>query len=190
MIKNIAFRLIRNRVRKLLPLVNTKYYKNLFYLTYKFFVFLNPSQIWIIILALLNKTEFKNLISLPSLLILFNTLLSDSNPKDIKIDSKVNTNLLLTRLEINKFTDSENDWENFFWIIIILAIIKRLTSTLFKLLWIPFKLAMIYYVLNYLGFDLSYIFKAINTLTLGVIDWFYDKITSFFENFNQNDNNN
>ena len=47
------------------------------------------------------------------------------------------TNLLFTRLEINKFTDKDNNWEMFFWLLIILALIKRFTTTFFKLLGIP-----------------------------------------------------
>jgi hypothetical protein len=48
-------------------------------------------------------------------------------------------------------------------------------------LWIPFKLAMYYYILRYFGFDLAYIYSVLNTLTLGIIDWFYNKITDFIE---------
>ena len=51
----------------------------MFTITYKFFVLLRPSQIWIIILALLNKTDLKGLLGIPSLFILFNSVFSDSN---------------------------------------------------------------------------------------------------------------
>jgi hypothetical protein len=57
-------------------------------------------------------------------------------------------------------------------------------------LWIPFKLAFIFYLLKYLGYDLSYLFETLNNLSLGVIDWFYDNITKFFNLFNKNDKNN
>lgn len=185
MIKSIAFKLIRYRVKSFLPLINKKLYFKLFSLTYSFFTLIKPSQMWIIVLALLNKTEFKNLIKIPSILMLFRTLFSDSSPNN----SNLNEKFLLEKLEINKFTDSQNNWENFFWVLIILALIKRFTIKLFKLLWIPFKISLFYFVLKYLGFDFSYAYNVLNTLSLGIIDWFYDKITNFFKLFNKNDNN-
>jgi hypothetical protein len=74
----------------------------LFTLSYRFFTYIKPSQLWIIILALLNKTEFKKLISIPSMFLLFNTLFTDPNGPNL------NSKALLEKLEINKFTNSEN----------------------------------------------------------------------------------
>ena len=184
MIKNIALRIIRHRVRRFLPVISIKYYKNLFSLSYKFFTYLKPSQIWVIVLALLNKTDLKNLISIPSIFILFNTLFSDS------YNSTLNEKTLLKNLEVNKFIDNDNNWEMFFWAIIILAVVKRFITTFFKLLWIPFKVALLYYVLKYLGFNFDYIYNILNNLSLGIIEWFYEKIINFFEYFNPNDKNN
>jgi len=79
MIKHLTFKLIRYRIKKYLPSVHKNLYKKLFNLTYRFFIFLKPSQIWVIILALLNKTEFKILVGIPSILVLFNTLFSGSD---------------------------------------------------------------------------------------------------------------
>lgn len=45
MIKNIAFRIIRSRIRTTLPIVNKAIYKKMFTLTYKFFIFLKPIKI-------------------------------------------------------------------------------------------------------------------------------------------------
>jgi len=131
MIKTLIFKLIRYRVSKYLPMVNKKLYSKLFTLTYKFFIYLKPSQLWIIVLALLNKTEFKKIISLPSMLMLFSTLFSDTNDPNLKL------NLLNAKLEVNGFMKSENNWENFFWVLITLALIKRFITSLFKFLWIP-----------------------------------------------------
>lgn len=74
--------------------------------------------------------------------------------------------------------------------LIILALIKRFTVTLFKLLWIPFKLALIYYILKSLGFDFKNLYNIINNLSLGIVNWFYDKIINFLDFFNPNDKNN
>lgn len=181
MIKHLAFRLIRYRVRSFLPLINKKIYLKLFTLTYSFFTFLKPSQLWVIILALLNKTDLKTLIKIPSMLVLFSTLFSDSKGPNLTVKA------LQEKLDISNFMGIENKWENFFWALIVLALIKRFTIGFFKLLWIPFKISLIYFGLKYLGFDFSYVYSVLNTLSLGVIDWFYDKITTFLNLFNNND---
>ena len=184
MIKNIAYRLLRHRVKRYLPIINSKVYKKVFTLSYKFFVYLKPSQLWLLILALLNKADLKTLVRIPSMLILFNSIFLDSN------SSPLNEKALIEKLEVNKFIDKENNWEMFFWVIIILALIKRFITTLFKFLWIPFKVALCFYILKYYGFNLEFAYNIINNLSLGIIDWFYDKITSFLELFYPNDNKN
>ena len=151
MIKFIALRIIRSRLKSTLPLMNNKLYKNMFSLSYKFFTVLKPSQIWVIVLALLNKSSLKDLIKIPSIFILFNSLFSDSN------ETTLSTNDLQAKLGANKFNILENNFEIFFWVLIILAIIKRFTRIIFKLLWLPFKIAMYYYTLKYFGFDFSYL---------------------------------
>ena len=78
MIKFITLRVLRFSLRNTLPKVSKVYYKKLFSLTYRFFVYLRPSQIWVIILALLNKTDLQSLISIPSIFILFSSLFTDS----------------------------------------------------------------------------------------------------------------
>lgn len=183
MIKFLTIRILRWRLKNNLPKINSRLYKKLFTLTYKIFTILKPSQLWVIILALLNKKDLKTFLSIPSMFILFSSIFSDSE-SDFLFKDKFDNNLLWAKLDANKFTDSENKWENFFWILIILALISRIFKSIFKFLWIPFKIAIIYYLLKYLGYDLSNIFNVLNTLSLGVIDWFYLKITSFFNLFN------
>ena len=177
MIKNIFFRIARFQTRKTLPKINSFFYKKMFNLSYRFFLVLKPSQIWVIILALLNKMNLKSLISIPSMLILFNSIFNNSGGVLLKDKS------LYTLLEGQKLTDEENDLESFFWSVIILALIKRFLNKFFKILWLPFKLAMYYYILKLLGFDLTFIFKHLNNLTLGVTEWFYDKIIDFIDKF-------
>lgn len=185
MIKNIMFRIIRYRVRKILPVVNSKIFNKMFTLSYKFFTLIKPSQLWIIVLALLNKTDLKNLISIPSIFILFNSIVSDTNDK-----GNLNAKSLYTKLEGQGLTSSDNKLELFFWVVIILAIIKRFIMSVFKLLWIPFKIAFIYFILKYFGFDFNSAYNTLNNLSLGVVDWFYEKIINFFNLFNNNDKNN
>jgi len=99
-------------------------------------------------------------------------------------------NILNAKLEANKFTDPDNKWENFFWVLIILALITRFVKSFFKLMWIPFKIALVYYILKYLGYDFTSTFNILNNLSLGIIDWFYNKIIKFFKIFNNDNKNN
>jgi len=93
-------------------------------------------------------------------------------------------------MDANKLTDTDNKWENFFFILIVFALFKRFTTSLFRFLRIPFKIAFIYYILKYFGFYFSYIFDSLNNLSLGIIDWFYNKIINFLKFFYNNDNKN
>lgn len=183
MIKFITFRVLSWKLRNTLPKVSKVLYKKLFPLTYKVFLYLKPSQLWIVVLALLNKTEFRKLLSIPSIFIIFSTLFSEPETLNKNLDS----NILYAKLEANYFADADNKWESFFWVLIILALSSRFIKFLFKVLWIPFKIALIYYILKNLGFDftvLTKLFNHLNNLSLGVIDWFYDKITDFLNLFN------
>jgi len=179
MIRFLTLRVIRLSLKNTLPKINSKLYNKIFNLSYKFFIFLKPSKLWVIILALLNKTDFRSFLSIPSMFLLFSTILSDFE----SIDTKLDNNLLYAKLHANKFTDSENKWENFFWIVIILALITRFIKFIFKFLWIPFKIAFIFYILKYFGYDFSNLFNTLNNLSLGIINWFYIKITNFFNFF-------
>ena len=175
MVKHIAIRILRWRLKPTLPKISPRLYKILFNLSWKFFYYLKPSQLWIVVLALLNRTEFKKLVGLPSILILFSSIFSDDDSVESKLDSKAIT----ARLMAHKFYEPENNWENFFWVVIVFAIIRRFFNFLFKILWIPFKIAMLYYTLKYFGFDFTNLFNILNNLSLGIIDWFYGKITDF-----------
>ena len=137
MIKILTFRVLRLSLRNNLPKISSKLYNKIFTYSYRFFLYLKPSQIWIIILALLNKTEFKSLVAIPSMFMLFSTILSDSE----SFYSKLDKNILNAKLE-------------------------------------------------YLGFYFTYLFNVLNNLSLGIIDWFYDKITSFLDIFKNNNNDN
>lgn len=88
-------------------------------------------------------------------------------------------------MEGAKLTDPENKLEVLFLIIIVLALIKRFTVSLFKLLRLPFKIAFIFYNLKYFDYYFSYVFNTLNTLSLSIIDLFYLKITNFFIKFIQ-----
>ena len=174
MIKFLTFRILRWNLKSTLPKVNKILYKKLFSLSYRFFIYLKPSQLWLIILALLNKTEFSKLLGIPSIFILFSTLFSDSfNTESLDPKNKLDKNFLNSKLIVNNFNDPDNKWDSFFWTLITLALITRALRFLFKVMWIPFKLALVYYTLKYFGFDFTNVYNILNNLSLGVIDWFY-----------------
>lgn len=132
MIKFLAFKILKYKLKSYLPAISTNLYRKVFTLSYRLFFYLKPSQLWIIILALINRTEFKNLISLPSMFVLFSSIFSDHS------EPNFDSNTLQAKLAANGFMKAENNWENFFWILIILAIIKRIITSLFKFLFIPY----------------------------------------------------
>lgn len=187
MIKFVTLRILRGRIKNTLPKVNKILYKKLFSLSYRFFIYLKPSQIWVIILALLNKTEFSKLLGIPSIFILFSTLFSESESFDPK--NKLDQNILNAKLITNNLNDPDNKWDSFFWTLITLALITRFIKGFFKLMWIPFKIALIYFTLKYFGFDFTNVYNILNNLSLGVIDWFYQNINKFFKLFFNNKNN-
>jgi hypothetical protein len=108
MIKFIAFRIIRARIRKTLPSLNPQTYKKVFNLSYKFFLFLKPSAIFTVVLALLKGANLQTLLSVPSILILFNNIFSE-NSGVVK-----NEKVLYATLEANKLTQEDNDLGTFF----------------------------------------------------------------------------
>lgn len=108
MLKFLTFRVLRLTMRNTLPKLNSKLYNKLFSLSYKFFIFLKPSQLWVIVLALLNRMEFKSFIAIPSIFMLLSTIFSDPNGPDL---DRVT---ILKKLEENNLTDPSNNWESFF----------------------------------------------------------------------------
>ena len=77
----------------------------MFSLSYKFFTFIKPYQMLLIISTLLNKTDLKFLINIPSLYILFNSILSDlceGSPPSFK------SKCLCVRLVAHKLINFDN----------------------------------------------------------------------------------
>jgi len=107
MIKHLAFRLIRGRLRTTLPLLNNKTFNKMFSLTYRFFLTVKASEILIIILGLINKINLKSLLDIPSVFLLFNSIFSES---DVLFP---NAKSLYIKLEANKLTDSSNNLDIF-----------------------------------------------------------------------------
>lgn len=54
----------------------------------------------------MNKMEFKNLVSIPSMFLLFSSIFSENESIDSNLDSKV----VKAKLKANNFYESDNNW--------------------------------------------------------------------------------
>jgi len=64
----------------------------------------------------------------------------------------------------------EIKFDNFIISNLTITSFLRLIKLIFKLMWIPFKLAVIFFILNLVGFDITQTYQKINNLSLGLID--------------------
>jgi len=57
----------------------------------------------------------------------------------------------------------------------------RVVKFIFKIMWIPFKIAVLFYILSKLGYDISHLYNKINNLSLGLVDWYLTLILEFIK---------
>ena len=74
-----------------------------------------------------------------------------------------------------------NNIEYFFKFYLIFTIIIKLTLFIIWLLWLPLKIAIIFYLLDYLNYDIGYLYYKLNNLSLGILDWYYRSLIDFLE---------
>jgi hypothetical protein len=74
-----------------------------------------------------------------------------------------------------------NNLEYFFKISLIFSLIIKTFNLIIWFLWLPLKIALIFYILDYLNYDVSYFYHKINNLSLGIIDWYYRTLIEFLE---------
>jgi hypothetical protein len=74
-----------------------------------------------------------------------------------------------------------NNLESFVTFSLIFSIMLRIINLFTWVFWLPLKLAIIFYILEYLNYDVTYIYHKINNLSLGVIDWYYQTLIDFIE---------
>ena len=72
-------------------------------------------------------------------------------------------------------------FDNFIISNITFSAFLRLIRFLFKMLWIPFKIAVIFYIISKLGYDIAPIYSKLNNLSLGLIDWYLNLILDFIK---------
>jgi len=74
-----------------------------------------------------------------------------------------------------------NNVEYFFKVSLIFSIIVRQINKIVWLIILPLKIAVIIYLLDYLNYDVIYIYHKLNNLSLGILDWYYRTLVDFVE---------
>ena len=78
-------------------------------------------------------------------------------------------------------TSDNIKFDNFIVSNLTFTIFLRIIKFLFKIMWIPFKIAVLFYILSKLGYDITYLYSKINNLSLGLIDWYLRLILEFIK---------
>jgi len=81
-----------------------------------------------------------------------------------------------------KALDVDNsNLDYFFNITIIFSLTIKIIKNIIWLLWLPLKIVIIFYILDYLNYDISFIYSKINNLSLGTLDWYYRTLIELLE---------
>lgn len=83
-------------------------------------------------------------------------------------------------------SDKDTSYATFMWWLTIFSTILRIIRLIFKVLWIPFKIALIFYLIHLLGYDTEPLYAQLNNLSLGTIDWYYQSIIDFLKSLREN----
>jgi len=174
MILPLINRVLRNRVRYLsFPKLQIKKFNRLWDLTILKFISLPILELIPIIRCLALKFGASSLLTIPTIFYLIKSseILEEKETKD--------------HLKMFKALDVDNNnLDLYFTITIIFSIIIKIIKLLVWLLWLPLKIAILFYILDYLNFDINYI--KINNLSLGIIDWYYKTMIDFLESLRFN----
>jgi len=137
MIRTVTRRLVRNLTpKKTFPQMPKKSYNKLWNTTYFNFMQLGPS-INLDIINKLYKFTSLTILAIPTILLII---------KNAGIFSKEDYNnekRLISALDLNN-----SRLDLFIWIILFYTLIERFLNFIFKILWLPFKIALIFYILN------------------------------------------
>jgi len=171
MILPIINRVIRNRVKFIsFPKLSTQRYNKLWKVTQNKFVKLSLVEIIQILRCITLKLGPSSLLAIPSIFLII---------KSSEILEKKDTE---SHLKMFKALDVDNNnIEHFFKFSLILSIIIKFILILVWLLWLPFKIALVFYILDYFNYDISYLYYKLNNLSLGILNWYYRSVIDFLE---------
>jgi hypothetical protein len=171
MILTTINRVIRNRIKTIsFPKLSTKEYNNLWKITINKFIKLPLVEYLPILRVLSLKFGASSLIAIPTIFYIIKSS-EILQPKETE-----------THLKMFKALDVDNNnIEYFFKVSLIFSLIIKLIYFVVWLLWLPLKIALIFYILDYLGFDISYLYYKLNNLSLGILNWYYQTLIDFLE---------
>ena len=120
------------------------------------------------IFKIINKQGTLALLSIPSiyLLVKSSNILDEKESKD---HPRMYKALVSDEIKFDKFIYSVLSFTTFI----------RILRFVFKVMWIPFKLAILFYFLKLVGYVVSYLYQKINNLSLGLVDWYFKLIIEF-----------
>lgn len=88
----------------------------------------------------------------------------------------------LDHLKMFKALDVDNNSiESFIKYSLVFSLIIKTINLIVWLFWLPLKIVIIFYFLDYLNYDVSYLYYKINNLSLGILDWYYQSMIDFTE---------
>lgn len=168
---SILNRILRNRVRKIsFPKLHPQKFKYLWEVSKNTLISISIVELFSIIRCLLFKFGPSSLLGVPIIFLIVKKsgILEQKDTVDhFKMFKALNVD--------------NNNIETFFTFSLIFSIIIRVINILVWLLWLPLKIAIIFYLLDYLNYDVSYIYYKLNNLSLGTLNWYYQTLIDLLE---------
>lgn len=189
---HILNRIIRSRVRiKSFPKLNKSKFNNLWELTIKRITKMNIIDILRILNKLILNYTTMSLLAIPTIILIIKDSGIFSGVFKESDDDTKNQQIIL-----KAFNEDSVNLEYFLTVSIIFSIIKKILKVISTIFWFPLKIALIFFILKFFNYDVTYFYFKLNNLSLGILDWYYrtfiDLIDSLLMNndfYNLNNNN-
>lgn len=171
MIIGLTNRILRNRIKSVsFPKLPTKEYNKLWKVTINKFLKLPITEILPIIKSLISNYGTSSLLTIPTLFWI------------IKKSGILQEKDTQSHLKMFKALDvDQNNVQSFFKVSLIFSLIIRIIYFIIWLLWLPLKLSIILYILDYLNYDVTILYYKLNNLSLGILNWYYQTLIDFLE---------
>jgi len=168
----ITNRILKWRVRGLtFPKLSPVKYNNLWEISHRTFKNLNLIEfIKIFKNLIIDNYSFNSLLTISTIVLII---------KRSRILEEKDTE---SNLKLFKALNTENNKVDLFLkYSMVFSLFWRIINFFFNLFWIPLKLAILFYILDYLNYDISYLYHKLNNLSLGILDLYYRTLIDFLE---------
>lgn len=171
MIIGLINRILRNRVKSIsFPKLSTKEYNKLWKVTTNKFIKLPIMEIFPIVKSLIYNYGASSLLAIPTIFWI------------IKKSGILQERDTQSHLKMFKALDvDQNNVQSFFKVSLIFSLIIKTIYFIIWLLWLPLKLSIILYILDYLNYDVTFLYYKLNNLSLGILNWYYQTLIDFLE---------